>query len=596
MPIRDILVPEASSAILEPISEQMVYAILSRLGLGAAFSDNIYIMNDYTKPSLTSDENSNAQISKDRCDVKMSVSWNPTETKWDVSSFKYTQAYGIFSALDHTLMPILADPVADIRLVEHQLPCSMVLEFTLQFKNRESAFSVISVINNTSYKDSVVNPHNLAYSYPLGDDLVRCLYTLYELRQPFVNVDFLTYLRICSQGSVQYLQQRTGSNTTIVFKRIDLKALGVLDYTQTAPTVQDQDRGIDRFVVEFTYTVQFARPDVLRLDFPVTVCNQPVPPWMVRLPPQDSLEFTCGRLQEMSVGAYLQSLQIPYTVVTRRPVYDDFRPPQTPVMVEGFVEVFTSALYLDNGPTTTIDLLQLGDNTRLHDTVAAIMKLQGDSVFTTTGIFNVTVYCNGIPVDRSCISIDDNLIITLKMSHKEKRYHLVLSEAIDLRSLDEKWYSVLIANRTFFPLTVVRNLKRLLDRRFCYIDRSNIILRIVDQQIGANTIDAQITTLITEGHLTYYAFMHTVTAEQFVDYLLETRSPVTHRPAYDAYVQLCLEAGLLTSSQLASGHLRLPPDGFPVLPSSFHQCQARQNYPMRIWWSKLVVTESKNKP
>ena len=412
MPIRDLIIPEASSAIIEPVSQQMVYAVLSRLGLRNTFGDNIYITNDYQKPSLTSDDDHNTLISKNRCDVKMSVSWNPSETKWDVNSFNYTQSYGTTMLLDRSLVPIFNDGVSGVQITEHQLPCSMILEFSLQFKDRELAFLAFSAIANTSLKDSVINVHNLSYSYPVGMDMFKAINQIYQLRKSSLVLPFWDYLQRCSCGAIQYIQQRTGDLVELVIKRHDLRTMGVLEYNQTAPTVIDQDRGVDRFVVEFTYTIQFARPDALRLSFPVVICNQMVPLWMIPKPVVSETSKLHGILQEHSLSWYLKSISTHQQVVTRLPSYDDFRPPYEPVVSAGFVEFFDAVVMLDDTDTTTINLLDLGD-VQLHEKVVEIMKLEGSDIFSTKSLINLTVYCNDIPVDNTLLSIDNNLVLTL---------------------------------------------------------------------------------------------------------------------------------------------------------------------------------------
>jgi hypothetical protein len=588
MPIRDIIIDEASSAILEPISLQMTSAVLRHLGLGAAFDNNIYVTNDYTKPSLTSGEDHSALISRDRCDVKMTVAWNPTETKWDINSFKYTQSYGVAASLDRELTPVFADQPAGIFVTEHQMPCSMALDFSLQFKNRESAFAVISVINNSALKDSVINTHTLAYSYPVGDDLFNALAVLYNLRAATVDLNFWEWLRVGSKGAIQYVQQRTGATIQLIVKRQDLRAIGVLEFNQTAPTVQEQDRGIDRFVVEFVYTIQFARPDVLRLQFPVVVANQPVSANLIRGFVGDSIEVIGAALQESSLSSYLCTLSEPPLILVRRPVYDDFIPPNPPILSAGFKPFFQAAVYLDATPTTTIDLLNLGRDLALEPTVVTIMKEQGNEIFGTTGLFNVAVYCNNLLVDPAQLTIDANLVVTMAMQDRLKRYHLVLSEASDFKELDGKWYPTLIAYRTFFPITIVRNLQFLVDQQIFFVDPTNIILLLVNTMIRQLTIDAQIKALIDAGHLTWYAYFYTATAEQFVDYLIETTSPVTGQAVYDIFVASCIAAGLIFESQLPTGTL-LTAKGYPLLPSSLRAPYAFFNVPLRIMLAKVII-------
>lgn len=592
MPIRDIIISETSNMILDPIAKQMTYIVLTRLGMNGLFNNNIYITNDYTKPSLTSDgDTHNVLISKDRCDVKMNFSMNPTEMKWDVNSFKYTQSYGVVGVRDKILRPVFEDRIANVNLVEHQLPCTMILEFSLQFKDRENSFKAISAINNTSLKDSVVNFHDLVYEYPVGEDLEASLRQTFELRKVgLANPDFNSYLVSNSNNAIQFIQQRTGNKTELVVKRQDIQVYGVLEYNQQAPGVQEIENSMDRFTVDFTYTIQFARPDVLRLYFPVVIENQMVPTWMLRVQQENYLALVYGFFQERGFTSYLRSQLTNIKPTIRMPCYDDFRPPLQPVVACKFEEIFDSVLLLEpQGTPTTVDLNNLGVDISLNPIVLDIIALQGNEIFQTKGIFNITVYCNEIPVSNSLLSIDENLVVTINMSNPSKRYHFVLSEATDLKYLDKKWIPTLIKYRTFFPITIIRNFQYLQSIGYCYLDTSNALINLIQTSSKNFTLDNQISTLIEEGHLTHYAYSHTVTPEQFASYLMDTISPVTNTPAWNAYANLSVKQGLITSDQLGTGYVKTK-EGYPFLPQDIRGTVGISfNMPFRVQQTTINI-------
>jgi hypothetical protein len=597
MPIRDIIIPETSSMILDPISKEITLIVLTRLGMNKFFGDNIYITNDYTKTSLTNDSDThNALISKDRCDVKMTASMNPTEMKWDINSFKYTQAYGVIGVHDKPMKPIFVDRSANVYAVEHQLPCTMTLEFSLQFKDREAAFSTISTINNTSLKDSVINYHDLVYEYPVGVDLTYCLSQIFELRKVALGtMTFAQYLQGGSNMAIQYIQSRTKNERELVIKRQDIQAYGVLEYNETAPGIQEQDSSMDRFVVNFTYTIQFARPDVLRLYFPTVVENQMVPKWMLRVQEQNYLAQVYGAFQEKSITGYLRNNLSNIPVVVRLPEYDDFRPPaKSPAILSGFAEFFDAILLLDTPGPTVVDMMDLGTDIELNPIAVEIMKLHGQEIFQTTGLYNVAVYCNDLPVDPSCLSIDSNLVVTVNMTNLSKRYHFVISEAQNIGMLSRKWMQTLIQYRTFFPVTIIKNLNVLISKGYCYIDHHNKLLQLIQYQIHNLSIDTIIATLISAGHLNQYAYCFATTAEQFADYLMNITSPCSGRLAYDEYVDLCVQQNLIARSDLATGYIK-GKNGYPFLPENVRGAAGTYfNLPFRV--QQTVVKTHKGVP
>ncbi len=590
MPIRDIVIVQVSNNILMPIAEQLTNIVLVRLGCFGKFAGNLYVNTEFTKPSLTNNDNHQALISQDRADIKMSASLNPTEMKWDTMSFRYTQAYGVIGVHEKPYLPVFADPEIDVALVEQQLPCTMTLEFSLQYKNREDADMTISAINNTSLKDSVINYHDLSYTYPVDIDQLSCLWQIYQLRAASLGITFWDYLKTGTNHAVSWLKSPGTDKAELVIRRQAIQAYGVLEYTETAPQIEAEQISIDRFVVNFNYTLQFARPDVLRLYFPVVIANQLVPKWMLRIQQQNYLAQIYGVFQEMSITRWLRSTLSNIPVVARLPEYDDFRPPANgPALQAGFAEFFAAAVLLDTGSATTIDLLNIGSRIQLSATTIVLLQLHGQAIFDTTGLFNIAVYCNDLPVDTSLLRIDANLVVTLAMTNPLKRYHISLSEATDLSQLDPIWFDTLIAYRTYFPITIIRNLALLIKKGYCYIDHTNWVLKTVNFQILQGLIDGLIARLITAGHLTDYAYSFASTAEQFVDYLLEHHSPVSHRLVYDEYISLCEQLGVLIPAQLASGVVRTRPYRLPFLPAPIRGKIATFNTPLRVEWVALGV-------
>ena len=564
MPVIFLPISEVTDHILDQVSYQVVDSVLMELGLYGAFKDSIYIYTDYMDGSITHDANNDINLSRDRCNVKVEHSVNPNESKWNnVLTFRHTQAYGTFGSDKRSFFPIFRDDVADVQMIEHFVPCSIVLNFSLQFKNKEHAYSTISAIVSQNLNDSVIKTHDIGYEYPLGLSMVTALYQIWKLRTSInTTVPFIEYLKRGTRRAVSYLISKDLTQTEIVIKKSGLNALGVLEFNQARPEVITKEKYPDLFTVDFVYTIQFGRPDNLRFYFPCVVENQLVPSFMIHNPPVSYVSKMVGLFQQHSLYSVLHILDKKSIFPIVFPEYDDWSVPASAISPEQYFTFFIAGVLLDT-PTTTIDLTDLGD-IKINDIALDIMKREGIDIFETSSIFNVSVFANDIQVDPSLLSIDENLVVTLGMTDLCKRYHLVISEVVDFSILDPQYLQTIIEYRSFFPLTVIRNMQYLIDRKYCYIDSSNQLLRLIHRSIKNLTIDAQIAQLVAAGHATETLYMYASTAEQFADYLMHNSSLDTNRLLFDEYVDLCVSLNLITEAQLPTGYIRNR-RGYPLL-------------------------------
>lgn len=581
MPIRDIKIPEIMTHVVQPVIEQVVRSVLIELGLRHYFDNNIMITSPDQAISDTSNGTHNARLSVDRCNVSYTTNFSASENKFDVSAFRFTQAHGYFGKDKYEYRPIFFDRKSDILLTENQLPCTVPMEFSLQFKNnKELAYLTSTAIINKQSQNTVVMPHDIYYDYPFSILLLKYLYTIYKTKYPEKDITFEQYLQAGTNKNVSFLRSRNTALYELVVKRTQLNALGFLEYNQVEPEVEQEEKMADRYNVNFNYTLQFTRPDMLRFYYPIVVNNRPLPEFMVTSGEQTITPAITGLQNEMIIANYARDLfkrreTLPPIKI---PYYDDFViPNNTSLNLKDYVPLMQECFLLDDGPVTKVDITDIGTN-QYNPVVLDIIKEHGNDIFTNGGLFNITVFANGISVDTSCLSIDENFIISIAMESKHKVYHYVLSENTNILSLDTKWVKTILKYRTYFPMTIMKNLKYFVNLKHFYIDRSNVVLNITNRLISNNKIDTILEIMVEEGHVDSSIYYFTLTPEQLVDHMTQINSKITKAPLYETYVDLCIEKKYIKEERLESGYIKTA-DGYPILSS---RAVHNYNLPLRI--------------
>lgn len=588
MPTLDFHIKELDSHIVDPITTQLIGGILKDLNATHLNTpDTLYVTSDRRKSSTTSNAHGDANTTHSRCDVEVRTITNPASLKWDIMTLAHTTAHGTSKFHSEDSLPLFVDQVADVRLVEVHFPLTLSLSFSLKLKTIEEARLIEASLISKYYKESKYNTHDFSYAYPLDTYTLQALFHVYKMRSEFYNkVNFIDYIQNHSTSKVQFLVDKTRAESQLTVKRVQINALGLLEHDQEAPEPLKEGQSTDRWELKFTYTVQFQYPNHLKMYVPVTVENELTDPALINA--DDSpYDFTYleGLLQERSFNTILREMHAPINQPEiRLPFYDDWIIPHSPAKSHSFRPLLVMCFTLDEN-ITAIPFKELGD-INIHPVILDMMQEHGQDIFTTKGIFNIGVFSNDHVLDKTLSHITPDLNVLVDVSDKKKRYHIVLSEATDLRYMDDKYIRLLMRYRWYFPLTIARNLQRLIDLGHYTLDRANTALMIIEQCMYSGNLDKHIRTLIHAGHVTHHIFQYTATAYQFCDYLMNTRSLITGRYLFDEMVEIGLNAGCIKEGMIPRPYVR-GPNGWPI-----HQPPGGStngiNTPIRIFNANII--------
>ena len=596
MPELSFQVSEFDASVIDRVAAQVVQAMLHDLTLNTLFNDNnLTIRSDRMEDANSSDGEGGVRLSSsDRCDILVSEVTNPAKLRWDIINFSNTQAYGQSSRDRLDMLPLLRDHSADITVWEYNKPCNIRLDFSLKFRDKAEAMRVESVITTRYHGSSVHNPHDISYAYPIGLDLAAALFVLYKLRASYnINHEFVTYLREFSTQAVVFEVSKPVADATaerrLMLKRVNLQALGLLEYDQEKPSPVTIQKVTDRWELQFSYTLQFSRPDTFRLCFPSVVENEWVPAAVLPATEPDGHLFLRqmeGLLRQTSFNHALRRFNKRPEVLVRLPYYDQFYPRANgPTMAHGYKPVLIAAFVLDEGGTT-IDLNELGE-VALDPTVLEIIgRHTGGDIFKTVGLFNISVYSNEVLMNPSRLSISEDLVIAIDATAVSQRYHLVLSETTEISQINDTYLTLLMEYRWFFALLVARNIRTLIRSGYFRSIPSPEALELIDRLFKSGGLEVYLSEMVEEGHATVYLFRVATGAYQLLEYLLVTISPVAKTFLYDVLIAKLLEDNVISEAPRAPG-IRTH-NGLPI-----HQLMKAEGHgystPLRVNFTRIAT-------
>lgn len=598
MPQLYFKVGEVATRIIDPVVEQLKNSVLSQLGLTQYFQLSEFIDNDRSAPTSDTDGMGNVRFGNNRLDVVVDTHYNPASQMWDMSTDFNTGAYGQSLLWANQYESIFGDPDVNVSVQELTTPFGLTLTFRMQFITYDAAQNALDSILASNHGELVNHVHDLSYTYPVPFTLISALYQVYKCRDEYQSLGFQRYLQKFAFGRFgfdvkKYDIGKPDPEIQFVVRKIQLNCLALLTCDQDKPEVVKEDVANTAYSVEFTYRIQFGRPQRLQLTLPVAVENKPLPPVLFTKTPDSFYDQLSGSMQTKAFNLVARELLSgPDMDVTllRSPPYDDWRPTQGLIRSYKYSALFIGVLGVDVTQPTEISLKQLG-TISFSKEVQTIMSLHSaDDIFGVEGLYNITIYSNDMPVDRSLLDFDPTtLTVTVNAMRKLNIYRIVVSEALDVKTVNPKWYPTLVQYRYYFPMTITRSLNYLVSLGYYAITPSQTLIQLINKVKNRGLLTPVLTAMIDSNRIDNSIFQYTQTTEQFADYLTNTRAVVleTDDPElkdsltlFDVFCAVCLKSGLIAEATLPEKYLRTP-KGYPYGPGQggFYDF----NLPMRVW-------------
>jgi hypothetical protein len=449
MPLIYQPIPEITTHILDPITEQLVFRIIKRCNLTDVFKENIFIKPGYTNVSETSDFENKTLLNRNlfKCDVTYQM--NPLATKWPMLSQEHLTHYGISTIFEQRRYPIFYDQFSLIRLYEIGNPKSMSLNCTMTFLNRETAYSTIEAITSIYGNGDEIYHTNFMFDFPIPEKILVPLFRLYQLQNHERSFkEYLEYYADKNYGVFGLLENKENRSNELIIRRNNIYTIYQLEFQDEKPTEDAKEQSIERYNINFQVITQFNCPSKLFLQYPVIINNQDLPSDLIPKHISSPYRGTDGKHTQPAIENMREDKEDSFININnaigenfRFPFYDDWQILNNVLLYKfNYIPFFISAFTLDTNKEYTElvinDVLDEESNIQLIPEIIKILIFQKYVSFRYSSLINVSIFANDKLIDSSMSEITDEGNIITRVINKRKVYHVVLSLAPSTVVLD----------------------------------------------------------------------------------------------------------------------------------------------------------------
>lgn len=518
--------------ILDSVTNQVVTGLLDELDLIRYFKDAVYYKQPFSAYSQYDDGQGALSLNKNRCDVEVNYVLDKSQVPWPVETPYTTTALGLRSNKKGIHTPLLYDEKADILIEQHNTPCALEMEFTLNFQSFDDAARAFDTIQSKHKGTLVQKPYDIAFSYPVTMSMYAYLLSAFNLKKDYVGKEFMDWINDVKVAEFSFDVRKSQmhleeADVALMVRNVFLGCPAQLTMESKEPEVNRVEQLPDSFSVRFSMVFQFPRPTVFAIHTPISIDNQVLPYVLFEHLDIEShwAPMASGIYGDLMVHEYMKRSYGQYAYMgqlLRIPTYDDWFTADSLYSYFEYRPLITAHFTLD-GPTTTINLAQLSD-IELHPILQAILKETGPAALNYGGIFHLGVYAGKQPMGTDIVTLDHELNLTIRSDRPDKEYHLVLSETTAINKTAVEWDHLLIKYRYFFPMSIERNLDYLLEKGTFQITYNDAMLSLVHRLFQKGTLKARLKTMIELGECFTEIYAYTQNPAQISDYLAATRS------------------------------------------------------------------------
>lgn len=527
MPVLDIIIPEVTKQCIEVISEQTANRLLEYLNIKNLFvnNDNLFFKSDDLRASNFDDSNNNIRVHNNRCDVEIIPSYNSLETKFDILNSKVTDTHIQSNHWTYMDYPLFSDNRSLVNLFEISLPSGIELRFNIKVKSIELADAIhTSLFSRYLVGGSVVDSNLIQFSYGIPDNIVLLLYRIYKMQDDIVAaMSFKDYVTIGSNTGITAVinRDRLNNNIEFVMQRFNSNVLGMAEYNGDKHITEDFNKVSNRYVIEFSYFLQWSKPNMLRIIYPIMVYNKIVDDQYIGKQ-QVNMAIGEGNQYLTDIGMNKSAISVNknnYNINTMYPLvkthyYDDWHeyPSMYKELLLQYQSMFIAVLQLvkddDGNLSLTVDLenevFPLLNEKFVNELKVVINDEILDEnyydtskhIFRRLHIFNIAVFANDNVIDFKNLSITNNILTVSGNLNITKTYRLVISQVKDLTRISRSFIFYMLDHPDYYKELLNINMHYLISTGYIKVIRNlldntkthHIIKRKIQNQDYAESI------------------------------------------------------------------------------------------------------------
>lgn len=493
MPVLDVTIPEVTKQCTEVIAEQTVNRLLTYLNIHNLFinNDNLFLKSDDIRSSNFDDSNNNVRAQNNRCDVEITPGYSPIDTKFDILRSKVTSPHQYSLRHVMTDYPVFCDKRSLVSLFEITVPNTIELKFSIKVKSVELADAIhTSLYSRYLIGNAVADNSIIQFSYGIPDNILLLLYKIYKMQDDVISeMTFKDYLTIGSNSGITAVSNRDRlDDIEIVMQRFNSQVFGIMDYNGDKHDTEDFNKVSNRYVIEFTYVLQWSKPMMFRMVYPIMVYNKIIDNQFIGQPPYNmSIGEGEQYIKDIGINSYyLKQNKDKYHLGTTYPLikshyYDDWQRSATMYKEVNdtyqmlFIGVAQLTVNDDESLSLSIDLENEVFPMLGSTLVSEIKYLLSDEIYDESGfdtneyifrrmsIFDISMFSNDNMIDYHKLSIDENYVLTVSGNFDiTKIYRLVISQIKDLRKINRQYIYYMLNNPTYYQELISVNMQYLI--------------------------------------------------------------------------------------------------------------------------------------
>lgn len=424
-------VPDTVPRIMAPLARQLVENMIDSTGARTVIGDNV-VHNDTThKIAHSRDEDNNPILPTDnRVIYNQTNTFDPSSLNWDPLYISPNNTLISGQRLDR--LPFsFHDSVHNITLSELGNPCMIEMEIGFYINAREKAYEIYDNAREALMIGRGVQIHEFIIDWAVHPHIVTVLKELHKLTG-FPEDDFPRWLIRESDGAMAMRVNTVQPNRNLMGIRRRLTNVQVAITSEVVePEAIETENSTITHALRYNAIIQFSRPFIQWLRYPVAINNQPIPAFCVdnSALPKTTKKPVHSPFVDMENWRRLKDNSNKMIVpLMRSPWYDNWSPPNISYpMQRGWKPISSCVFYLDDleNPegTTVLDLNDLPDMVRPNSELLSKLNKE-DSPCHPVGDVMVAVFRNDAFVDHSDLSVDGS-VITIKDRNPSPLHRLV---------------------------------------------------------------------------------------------------------------------------------------------------------------------------
>lgn len=561
-------ISENAERVVDPISQQIIYSLVRKLGCQEFFKDNTHFLNDRSANSLYNNPDHTLNfMSQNRLDVTVDTHYRPSDGQLfeNTSIGTNTPAMGVGNYNRNNRRIIFSDPKINFYVRELNMPFTVSFNLVMTFREYDGASLALSNILNRSHEGLVNEVHDIVYSYPFDRTTWTILSQVFKYRQTYreknPNAQLVDYLDSISKAQWGFDIRRPDLTETAISKadteanvtRQQMSCLAKLDFSGSKPEPIMRENQPIGYQLEFQYSIQFGRPHLLEFSIPPIIEQKPLPNVFFEHSYETDDPKLYGEASDPAMTGMMWDAANADQVrisLFKMPEYDEwYTPNDTNLRNWKMLPLIEAVVTIDElGGYTNISLSDLGD-AKIADWVMDILgTMEEEDILSYTGIFNITIFANDSPLDRSYVKWDKNTkTVSFIGNKRETVYRLVFAEATSLKYIDNKWKDTLIKYKQYTPCALMRTMAYLTQVGVLHLIGDKELFNFINKLFMNGSLSNVVNSMISQGcsvDIRRYA----MNPKNFMVYICNTSWLGRKYTLYDLFVQTAKNLKYLNNS------------------------------------------------